>query len=220
MTEPTPPEVKRTRLLELATQIDYHKRNLDDQHRRLAKLKATYEAERLSTQTNIHRAQDKIVELSRELDGETRLLLAAHTTASNSAASEPHARKPTMKRDEAERKFGPVTWKQTVNGRHLALRRGWIQFVVNRPETTMKDFQHWFVSAGGPARSASPVFNVLKAWATERGWTVTGKGGRSDPLTLHRSGNGGNGIHDLATATPEEKDRLLQESRAQADVLQ
>lgn|GEM_PF-3839543 len=209
----------KSRVLALAQQIDYAKREQDEAERTLARLKAEYETNRQNTMAKLHRSREKLSDLSKELTVEAKALQQTLRPTPERVVVVPGvavARRQNMTKEEAERKFGPVTWKKSAGGKTLSLRREWLLFITNRPTTTMKDFQQWFVSKGGPVKSASPVFNVLKAYAEEMGWEITGKGGRGDPLTIHKPMKNGV-IEDLSVAGPVDKERLIQEARAAAE---
>jgi hypothetical protein len=208
----------KSRVLALAQQIDYAKREQDEAERTLVRLKTEYETNRQNALAKLHRAHDKLSDLSKELTVEAKALHQSFTPTPERAVvpvsgAAPPAKRQNMTKEEAERKFGPVTWKKSAGDKTLSLRREWLQFITNRPATTMKEFQEWFVAKGGPSKSASPVFNVLKAYAEEKGWPVTGKGGRGDPLTIRHAEKNGI-IEDLAVAGTADKERLIQEARA------
>jgi len=207
MPDTPPPESNRkSRVLEIAERIDYAKKEEAAAERKLAEMKRVYEETRASTLASLTRTREHLSDLSKELSVEAEALRAGSPTP---PTPEPGTRTPRAKpmaRAEAERRFGPVVWD--VEG-HNVLRRELVRFVTNRAATTFSDFERYYVGAGGTAGSAHTVWGSLLAYGRTKGW-VHGEGGRKSEFYIAYPTNG----LDLATATPAEKDRLLDEARA------
>ena len=228
--EAAPENQPRSRLVELANQVQLLQKERTTIERDVARSRSEYETLRNNGLVRMSVIGVKLADLAKELQNEAvRIYGTTSASPKGQAASAtdvtriPGGRRTlSMPPRKMEATFGPVVWRDPAHhGR--TLRRAMAQELANYGNRTIsrENFIQFLTSKGVPPASADTQAGIARTYLLSQGYTLSqgphvGKGGIGPWLAARNRG----GVPDLAVATEAEKQAILDEARTRAEAAQ